>query len=206
MTGNVSSVTNHQDYTLGLDCARFLCKAFEFSSGLAPWQLKEDYLEVGCGHEVDSITELEEMDVIISASHAMFFKRISPTGIVEVYDVTSTVYYAKTRERSTGYTPDQLIAQGYHFYHVYPGYGFSATQHWTVCGSCGEYPQNYESHTISTAYHYDATYHWNYCADECGYEVPRKRAHTLQYGVCTVCGYNTNNLHTRPGTEVVLEQ
>ena len=61
-----------------------------------------------------------------------------------------------------------------------------------------------EPHTLS--YRYDTAYHRTYCTDRCRYEVTRKRAHTMQYGACSVCGYNTNNLQTSPGTEVNLEQ
>ncbi len=206
MTGNVSSVTSHQDYTLGLDCMRFLCQSFEFEDGLAPWEFKRYYIEQGCGHEVDTIAELEEMDVIISSSHEMFYKGLTNNGIAEVYDVTSGVFYAKTNSRSTGYTEDQLADQGYRFYHVCFKYGNNITQHWKECGSCGAYDQDFENHTMSTRYLFDSAYHWRGCTANCGHKSHNARHNTSNFGACSVCGYNPNILNTRPGTEMILEQ
>ena len=97
---------------------------------------KEYYLDVGWGHEVDSVSELREMDVIISSRHAMFYKELS-NGIVIVYDTTSGVHDAKTNSRSTNWTEAQLRREGYRFYHVYSEIKFKATQHWEQCESCG---------------------------------------------------------------------
>lgn len=231
MAGNIAP-GNIQPQTVGLDCMRFLCASFDFEDGLAPWQFKEDYLDIGYGHEVDSVSELHEMDVIISSKHAMFYKELE-NGTIVVYDTTSGVFDAKTNIRNTNYTEAQLRSQGYRFYHVYSKIKHNATQHWEQCESCGGYQQNYEnhtmsyeyniqnhwgnctgcdyqlgttSHTISSGYLYNATYHWRGCTANCGHKSHNARHNTSNFGACSVCGYNPNVINTTPGTEVILQQ
>ncbi|MBQ1254897.1 MAG: hypothetical protein IIX91_03845, partial [Clostridia bacterium] len=59
----------------GLDCMRFVGKALELTDedGLAPWEFIKYYLQEGLGHRVYSVSELDEMDIIISSKHAMFY-------------------------------------------------------------------------------------------------------------------------------------
>ena len=79
---------------------------------------------------------------------------------------------------------------------------YTTSSHTSTCTEC--HHAITESHTIS--YRYNTTRHWTYCTDGCGFESTASRPHTLQYGVCTVCGYIENVLNTRPGVEVILEQ
>ncbi len=227
-TGNIKKVSTRTSGTIGLDCGRFLSACFEIYPGHHPSEL------LAYGHIVSYNTPLQPMDMIIRPdygyAHAMFYVDHTATSVT-VYEVTSTIQDERTCERTYGCTLKDLEEdQGYFFVHPYYASGYTATQHWFGCETCPEY-RSYENHTLTytftasthtstceecdytatenhtTGYRYDTAYHWTYCTDGCGYEVSaRKRAHTMQYGACSVCGYNTNNLQTRPGTEVILQQ
>ncbi len=203
MTGNVSSVTSHQDYTIGLDCMRFVGKALELPEalGLAPWQFKRYYIEAGYGHEVDTVEELKEMDIIISSGHAMFFQEVeSETDKVKVYDVTSGEDIAKTRSRNTDILSENLADYGYRFYHMYSASGYNSTRHWTGCASCEEY-RTYEDHTF-TYTSISSTQHTKTCT-ECGYSVTESHggpctaiSATQHVKPCMACGYSVTANHT----------
>ena len=188
MTGNVSKVTSHQRHTIGLDCMRFVGKALELTdpAGLSPSQFKER-LEEGLGHQVDSVADLDEMDIIISSRHAMFFCRMDGTK-VRVYDTTSGVEEAKTNERTTNYTVyglDHYNDDGitYKFYHMYSASGYNSTKHWTGCERCEEY-RTYEDHT------------WEYTSI----------SSTQHTKACTGCGYSVTESHGGPCTAISATQ
>ncbi len=170
--GNVANVSGNQLCTAGLDCARFLCKSFEFTSGLSPEQFITNYVKAGYGHTVSATAQLHEWDVIVSNSHAMFFSK-ELNDIVYVYDVTSEGVYNKTTERSTGYTREQLAERGYRFVHMYSSVGQTSTSHFTECATCGDH-RVYEPHT------------WKY----------EQVSSTTHRKVCTVCGYSSTISHT----------
>ena len=193
MTGNI-----HTGYykrgTIGLDCGRFLCAAFEFTSGLHP----DDILDYG--HRVSSISQLSEMDVIVKGSyygaHAMFYKGISENETVEVYETSSNAFVGRTMERDTGYNGDQLDGQGYKFLHVYFELDYDSSQHWVQCKSCTDYRIT-EPHTMELS----ESGHFQKCTG-CDYIVALT-PHTFTYtyndvghvATCTDCGYSITATH-----------
>ena len=192
MTGNI-----HTGYykrgTIGLDCGRFLCAAFEFTSGLHP----DDILDYG--HRVSSISQLSEMDVIVKGSyygaHAMFYKGISENETVKVYETSSSALVGRTMERDTGYNGDQLDGQGYKFLHVYFELDYDSSQHWVQCKSCTDYRIT-EPHTMELS----ESGHYQKCTG-CDYMVVVTQ-HTFTYtnssgghvGICNECGYVSETL------------
>ena len=85
-TGNVAKVGSNQTGTIGLDCARFVCKALDYHStnqeyeklGLSPEQFISEYAGIGHWYKdwtntnIDSVV-LMPWDVIVNRDHAMFF-------------------------------------------------------------------------------------------------------------------------------------
>ncbi len=195
MTGNIKEVGGHQTQTIGLDCARFVGQALEFTheDGYSPSQ----FINLGYGHTVSSVAELEEMDLIISGTHAMFFKAIENQTIA-VYDTTSIVEPERTRSRNTGFGNQNLINQGYQFVHIYSTVGYDSTQHWTECASCGQYKSGYENHTMELS----ESGHFQKCTG-CDYMVALT-PHTFTYtpdgsghvATCTDCGYSVTATHS----------
>ncbi len=196
MTGNIKDVSGHQPQTLGLDCARFVGQALAFDSeaGYSPSQ----FINLGYGHTVDSVSDLLTMDVIISSTHAMFYKE-TLFGTVRVYDTTSGAWDAKTNERNTGYSGQELAELGYQFVHLYAAAGFTPTQHWSGCASCEEY-RTYEDHTWEYTFLSDAE-HTKTCT-ECGYTATESHggpctsiSATQHVTTCMSCGHSVTENH-----------
>lgn len=204
MTGNIKDVSGHQTQTIGLDCARFVGQALEFTSqsGYSPSQ----FINLGYGHEVSSLSQLDSMDLLINSGHAMFYSRIGADdndtiagAVVWVYDVTSTNAPEVTAERSIGFTPENFDANaGYRYFHIYSTVGYDSTQHWTECASCGQYKSGYENHTMELS----ESGHFQKCTG-CDYMVALT-PHTFTYtpdgsghvATCTDCGYSVTATHS----------
>jgi len=202
-TGNIKDVDGNITSTIGLDCARFVCKAIQYSStnevyndwGLSPDEFIDEHIDIGHWYpqsetndeiiaEVASIV-LQKWDVIVCDTHAMFYSRTEDVidghgnvkKIVHVYDTTSVGFNNKTMERSTGYTIEELALQGYKFAHLYSEYDHNATHHWTQCASCGSNRSANEPHQFEDQT-ISSVRHKHICV-ECGYYVTQ--THTYEY-------------------------
>ena len=179
-------------------------QALEFTSqsGYSPSQ----FINLGYGHEVSSLSQLDSMDLLINSGHAMFYSRIGADdndtiagAVVWVYDVTSTNAPEVTAERSIGFTPENFDANaGYRYFHIYSTVGYDSTQHWTECASCGQYKSGYENHTMELS----ESGHFQKCTG-CDYMVALT-PHTFTYtpdgsghvATCTDCGYSVTATHS----------
>ena len=207
--GNV----NHCGYirrTLGLDCSAFVGSAYDYHGELGVSGVSK------YGHEVNDWSELQCMDALVSDNHCMLFYGLGEGNLIEVIDCTGVpldpIYMqegvVQPDEKVQRRQIPQEYFEGYIFKSVFfQNFAFvDVNNHTWFCSECDPDAEEgiLKNHTIS--YNYNSTRHWAYCADGCGYNPAASRPHTLQYGVCTVCGYSQNALNTRPGTEVILEQ
>ena len=139
-TGNVNPDVGHQHFTIGLDCSAFVCAAWEFIDSGSGWDVP-DFHWTGpdgltkYGHEVSSVYQLKEMDILIRPgdnAHVMFFACLGPDNTIGVYETTSLILPEKTVFRYI----DVSRLKDYTFLHPYQSYGCDENGHWAQCDSC----------------------------------------------------------------------
>ena len=138
-TGNVNPDVGHQHFTIGLDCSAFVCAAWEFvDSGSGtdePFHWSNPPYLTKYGHEVSSVYDLKEMDILIRPgdnAHVMFFACLGPNNTIGVYEVTSLILPEKTVFRYI----DISRLKDYTYLHPYQSYGCDENGHWSQCDSC----------------------------------------------------------------------
>ena len=198
MTGNVETEIDPVSGTIGLDCSGFVGLATGIRSSIDTKPHTSRFLSFG--HEVSSLDELREWDIIVkSGHHVMFYSRaVSASDLIEepyavcwVYDVSVASNGQKTRERLV------TSVDGYKFLHVYSVTYYDSLQHWEECDSCGQH-RTYEPHTMELS----ESGHFQKCTG-CDYMVALT-PHTFNYtygsaghvATCTDCGYSVSATHS----------